>query len=81
MIDNLLNLLFRCRHRQLTRPLSAASPKDAPHKAYVVCLDCGKQFDYDLQEMRIKKPAKRPKEPARFASSRPSALLHLLNRL
>jgi hypothetical protein len=23
---------------------------------YVVCLDCGKEFDYDWQEMRIGEP-------------------------
>jgi len=23
---------------------------------YVVCLDCGKEFDYDWQEMRIGQP-------------------------
>jgi hypothetical protein len=27
-----------------------------PHsQSYVVCLDCGKQFEYDLKEMRIGK--------------------------
>ena len=28
-----------------------------PHgRTYVVCLDCGKQFAYDLQEMRVGRP-------------------------
>ena len=57
MIDSLLNLLFRCAHRRLTSPLTPVSKKGVPHGAtYVVCLDCGKQFDYDLTEMRIGKP-------------------------
>lgn len=57
MIDSLLNLVFRCAHRRLTSPLTPVSKKGAPHRgAYVVCLDCGKQFDYDLKEMRIGKP-------------------------
>lgn len=67
MIDSLLNLLFRCGHRRLTRPLTAGSTKGGAHgKAYVVCLDCGKQFDYDLKEMRIGKPV----DPAPQADSR-----------
>jgi DNA-directed RNA polymerase subunit RPC12/RpoP len=56
VIDTLLNLLFRCSHRRLTRPLTAAGRKGEPHgRAYVVCLDCGKQFDYDLKAMRMGK--------------------------
>ena len=60
MIDTLLNLLFRCSHRRLTRPLTPVNTKGVPHgETYVVCLDCGKQFDYDLKEMRIGKPIDR----------------------
>jgi hypothetical protein len=56
MIDSLLNLLFRCSHRHLTRPMA---PRSGPGpntqaEAYVVCLDCGKRFMYDLKEMRFK---------------------------
>jgi hypothetical protein len=57
LIDTLLNLLFRCAHRRLTSPLTPVSKKGVPHgDTYVVCLDCGKQFAYDLKEMRIGKP-------------------------
>jgi hypothetical protein len=57
MIDSVLNLLFRCSHRRLTRPVSALSKAGQPHSdAYVVCLDCGKQFSYDVQKMKIGKP-------------------------
>ena len=57
VIDTLLNLLFRCAHRRLTSPLTPVSKKGVPRgDTYVVCLDCGKQFDYDLKEMRIGKP-------------------------
>jgi hypothetical protein len=57
VIDTLLNLLFRCAHRRLTSPLTPVSKKGVPRgETYVVCLDCGKQFDYDLTEMRIGKP-------------------------
>ena len=56
MIDSLLNLLFRCSHRRLTRPVAPITKAGQPHsQSYVVCLDCGKQFEYDLQEMRMGK--------------------------
>jgi hypothetical protein len=56
MIDTILNLLFRCPHRRLTRPVTPVSKDGKPHgDTYVVCLDCGKQFSYDLREMRIGK--------------------------
>jgi hypothetical protein len=56
MIDSVVNLLFRCRHRRLTRPVSPASKDVKVHgDAYVVCLDCGKQFSYDLTKMCIGK--------------------------
>jgi DNA-directed RNA polymerase subunit RPC12/RpoP len=57
MIDTVLNLLFRCPHRRLTRPVTPVSRTGVPHgETYVVCLDCGKQFAYDTREMRIGKP-------------------------
>jgi hypothetical protein len=57
MIDSVLNLMFRCSHQRLTRPVTPVSRTGGPHgETYVVCLDCGKQFSYDVQEMRIGKP-------------------------
>ena len=57
MIDSVLILLFRCSHRRLTRPVTPVSRSGVPQgQTYVVCLDCGKQFAYDLQDMRIGKP-------------------------
>jgi hypothetical protein len=56
VIDSILNLMFRCSHRRLTRPVSRATRAGEPHgQAYVVCLDCGKQFAYDVKEMKIGK--------------------------
>ena len=54
MIDSFLNLIFRCPHRRLTRPVTPVS-KESHSETYVVCLDCGKQFSYDVREMRIGK--------------------------
>ena len=56
MIDTVLNRLFRCAHSRLTRPFAPITKAGQPHsQSYVVCLDCGKQFEYDLNEMRIGK--------------------------
>ena len=58
MIDTMWNLLFRCQHRRTTFPLTPARPKGAAPSdkhadTYVVCLDCGKQFVYDWEKMRL----------------------------
>ena len=68
MIDSVLNLLLRCPHRRLTRPVTPVNKAGVPQgSTYVVCLDCGKQFSYDLREMRVGKP---------IASSQDSGVLH-----
>jgi hypothetical protein len=61
MMDSLLNLLFRCSHRRLSRPLAATTKAGQPqNQTYVVCLDCGKQFLYDLDKMRMGKAIDQP---------------------
>jgi DNA-directed RNA polymerase subunit RPC12/RpoP len=56
VIDTVLNLLFRCSHRRLTRPVTPVVKAGHPGgQTYVVCLDCGKHFSYDVKEMRIGK--------------------------
>jgi hypothetical protein len=32
------------------------APGAARHSTYVVCLDCGKEFDYDWEGMRVGQP-------------------------
>ena len=54
MMDTIFNLLFRCGHRRLTRPFTPVAAQGAARpETYVVCLDCAKQFAYDLTAMRI----------------------------
>jgi DNA-directed RNA polymerase subunit RPC12/RpoP len=56
LIDSLLNLVFRCGHRRLTRPVTPVTRGEVTHaETYVVCLDCGKHFSYDAKEMRLGK--------------------------
>ena len=60
MIDSLLNLVFRCSHRRLTRPVAPITKAGQPHSdSYVVCLDCGKQFQYDVNTMQMGKAIER----------------------
>lgn len=56
MIDSLTNLLFRCSHTRLSRPVTpVARHGEAGGETYVVCLECGKRFSYDTQNMRVGK--------------------------
>lgn len=58
-MSSLLNVLFGCSHRRTTFPLTPArkvGKSTGRNATYVVCLDCGKEFDYDWQEMRIGQP-------------------------
>lgn len=58
MIDTVLNLLFNCPHRHLTRPFTPVNHAGT----YVVCLDCAKQFAYDFETMHIGRPIGRSHE-------------------
>ncbi len=54
MIDFALNLLFGCHHRRLTRPITPVHRPGTPaSETYVACLECGRRFPYDTQNMRI----------------------------
>lgn len=54
MLQRLIDGLFGCSHRRTTFPLTPAR-KSAPTRrgAYVVCLDCGREFAYDWSEMKV----------------------------
>ena len=55
----LLSCLAGCSHRRTTFPLAARRSGGHGEKlpSYVVCLDCGNEFEYDWQQMRIRKSA------------------------
>lgn len=52
----LLNALFGCSHRRTTFPLTSPAKNGSCTETYVVCLSCGTEFQYDWEEMRIRKP-------------------------
>jgi hypothetical protein len=51
------DVLFGCLHKRTTFPISKrGTPRPGAagrSGTYVVCLDCGKEFAYDWQRMRI----------------------------
>lgn len=52
------DFLFGCHHKRTTFPRATKSGVRTSAvlrqtAAYVVCLDCGKEFAYDWQQMRI----------------------------
>jgi hypothetical protein len=49
---------FSCKHTNTSRPWSTRNDRQRTKAArrtgaYIVCLDCGKEFSYDLQDMKI----------------------------
>ena len=53
MLTALLNALFGCSHKQTTFPITPVRKSSNSGSTYVVCLDCGAEFEYDWGEMRI----------------------------
>ena len=56
MFQSILNALFACSHQRTTFPLTPSRRNGSPasrHGTYVVCLDCGKEFAYNWEEMRV----------------------------
>jgi hypothetical protein len=52
-----LHAFFRCRHPQVTRPITPRSQVLGHNRqTYVVCLDCGTELGYDLAAMRMGSP-------------------------
>jgi hypothetical protein len=51
MLSSVLDSLFGCSHRRTTFPITPKGPT-ARLGAYVTCLDCGKEFAYNWNEMR-----------------------------
>ncbi len=65
MFAKFVDLMFGCRHARYSFPLtmragSRRSSRFPRIGTYVTCLDCGREFRYDWQEMKIMKS--QPKE-------------------
>ena len=58
MIVELFDAVFGCKHTDYSFPISVrpSSRRNAAARltgTYVACLDCGKEFPYDWQEMKV----------------------------
>lgn len=51
MFNSLVELVFGCSHKRTTFPQTNHGG------TYVACLDCGKEFSYNWEAMRIGKPS------------------------
>ena len=79
MLDSLFNSLFGCSHQRTTFPQTPGR-KNSGYTAtsatrngtYVVCLDCGKEFAYDWDGMRIGRQVPPRIAEAQVAQAQPS---------
>jgi hypothetical protein len=73
MLQTFFSALFGCSHQRTTFPLTPGRRTPAPGAArlgtYVVCLDCGKEFAYDWESMRVGQAVP---EGVRTAEAQPS---------
>ncbi len=58
MFSKLMDTMFGCRHARYSFPITVRAGSHRASKAqragtYVACLDCGREFRYDWQEMKI----------------------------
>jgi hypothetical protein len=67
MFQSFIATLFGCSHQRTTFPLTPARriagnslSGTLRNGTYVVCLDCGKEFAYDWNEMRVGQPVMKP---------------------
>jgi hypothetical protein len=58
MFAKLIDAVFGCRHARFSFPVTIRGKARRPQAAaltgtYVACLDCGREFPYDWQEMKV----------------------------
>jgi hypothetical protein len=62
MFQSFLNKMLGCSHSHTTFPLTPSRKTGVTQAGvmrngtYIVCLDCGKEFDYNWTEMRMGQP-------------------------
>ncbi len=58
MITKFMEAVFGCKHSKYSFPVTIRGAARRPQAAaltgtYVACLDCGREFPYDWQEMKV----------------------------
>ena len=77
-MGKVLNALFGCWHQRYSFPITVR-PGVRRNKAaaltgtYVVCLDCGKEFAYDWQEMKVVSDTQRHASAVRSLATKEAA--------
>ena len=76
MFTKMMDAVFGCRHSRYSFPLtirgnSRRGTAAARTGTYVVCLDCGREFAYDWQQMRVAQS--QPKSAARSLVTKEAA--------
>jgi hypothetical protein len=65
-----IDILFGCPHNKTTFPITLKTTRHSDvagsRNTYIVCLDCGKEFPYDWQQMKLK-PCSSPAAKIRAA--------------
>jgi hypothetical protein len=69
MFSKLMDAMFGCRHARYSFPItlragSRRNPTAQGSGTYVACLDCGKEFRYDWQEMKVMRSQAREATPS-----------------
>jgi hypothetical protein len=74
----LLDMVFGCSHKRCSFPITVRgklrrSPAASVTGTYVVCLDCGQEFPYDWNQMKLMDAQKAPVAETNPAFTRPKA--------
>ncbi|HLI62587.1 MAG TPA: hypothetical protein VKV05_04250 [Terriglobales bacterium] len=74
----LFDMVFGCSHKRCSFPITVRgklrrSPAASVTGTYVVCLDCGQEFPYDWNEMKLVEPERGKRPEAVPAYSGPKA--------
>jgi hypothetical protein len=69
MFNKIMDVVFGCRHVRYSFPLTIRANSRRATSAsrigtYVVCLDCGREFAYDWQAMRVAEPPSKKASPS-----------------
>jgi len=78
MFAKLFDAIFGCRHSRYSFPVTMRGAARRSLAAsltgtYVACLECGKEFPYDWQEMKVITSPQRQRERVARLATKPAA--------
>lgn len=53
LMKNIIDFIFGCSHSNTSRVFTLLLRGRWQKRSYIVCLDCGREFEYDLENMRV----------------------------